>query len=365
MTEVQRARLTGTSRLVWLVVGDGYLPVEPIRRFLVYLEDVERSPNTLRAYAHHLKLFWEYLVWAKLDWTNVGLGDLAGFLAWLRRYDSSILPLQQRPARRTESTVNVILSAVHTFYEFHERLGAIKGFERYRLVFRRGATSKPFLHHISKGQPVRARLVKARALRRLPRILEPEQIEALVSACTHVRDKLLLCLLRDTGMRIGQVLGLRHADMVSWDNLIRIVPRDNANSARTKSLAERAVDVFPSLMALYTRYLVDEYGDLDSDYVFINLWEGRIGAPMTYATVVALFLRLQRRTGIYARPHMFRHTHATDLIRTGRWDLAYVAERLGHTNLASTSVYLHLQSADMKAALQRYAARLQERSDGQ
>ena len=66
--------------MVWLVVGDGYLPVEPIRRFLVYLEDVERSPNTLRAYAHHLKLFWEYLAWAKLDWTNVGLGDLAGFL---------------------------------------------------------------------------------------------------------------------------------------------------------------------------------------------------------------------------------------------------------------------------------------------
>jgi len=54
---------------------------------------------------------------------------------------------------------------------------------------------------------------------------------------------------------------------------------------------------------------------------------------MTYATVVALFLRLQRRTGIYARPHMFRHTHATDLIRTGRWDLAYVAERLGHFDL--------------------------------
>ena len=184
-----------------------------------------------------------------------------------------------------------------------------------------------------------------------PMINSKAEAEALVSACTHVRDKLLLCLLRDTGMRIGQVLGLRHADMVSWDNLIRIVPRDNANSARTKSLAERAVDVFPSLMALYTRYLVDEYGDLDSDYVFINLWEGRIGAPMTYATVVALFLRLQRRTGIYARPHMFRHTHATDLIRTGRWDLAYVAERLGHTKLASTSVYLHLCHVSSYSAL--------------
>jgi integrase len=195
------------------------------------------------------------------------------------------------------------------------------------------------------------RLVKARSHRRLPRTLAPEDIEALLGACTHVRDQLLVCLLRDTGMRIGQVLGLRHADMVSWDNLIRIVPRNNANQARIKSTDERVVDVFPSLMALYTRYLLEEYCELDSDYVFVTLWEGRIGAPMVYATVVAFFQRLQRRTGIYARPHMLRHTHATDLIRTGKWDLAYVAERLGQANIGTTGVYLHLQNADVKAAL--------------
>jgi len=85
--------------------------------------------------------------------------------------------------------------------------------------------------------------------------------------------------------------------------------------------------------------------------VFVNLWEGRIGAPMVYATVVAFFQRLQRRTGIYARPHMLRHTHATDLIRTGKWDLAYVAERLGHANIGTTGIYLHLQNADMKSGL--------------
>jgi len=163
-------------------------------------------------------------------------------------------------------------------------------------------------------------------------------------------------------MRIGQVLGLRHADMVSWDNLIRIVPRTNTNQARTKSTEERVVDVFPSLMALYTRYLLEEYGELDSDYVFVNLWDGRIGAPMTYATVVAFFQRLQRRTGIYARPHMLRHTHATELIRTGKWDLAYVAKRLGHANVGTTGIYVHLQNADMKAALQDYAARRQGKS---
>src|SRR5258708_164966 len=52
---VQRARVPGSDRLVWLVVGEDHLPVEPIRRYLAYLDDVERSPNTLRAYAHHLQ----------------------------------------------------------------------------------------------------------------------------------------------------------------------------------------------------------------------------------------------------------------------------------------------------------------------
>jgi integrase/recombinase XerD len=359
VTVVQRARLPGSDRLVWLVVGDDHLPVEPIGRDLAYLDDVERSPNTLRAYAHHLKLFWDYLAWAKLAWTDVGLGQLARFMAWLRRYDPDVVPLGEAKTRRSESTVNTILAAVNSFYEFHERLGSLLPFERYRLGVRPSGATKPFLHHITKGQPVRTRLVKARSQRRLPRTLAPEDIEALLGACTHVRDQLLVCLLRDTGMRIGQVLGLRHADMVSWDNLIRIVPRNNVNQARTKSTDERVVDVFPSLMALYTRYLLEEYGELDSDYVFVNLWEGRIGAPMVYATVVAFFQRLQRRTGIYARPHMLRHTHATDLIRTGKWDLAYVAERLGHANIGTTGIYLHLQNADMKAALKDYAARRQ------
>jgi integrase/recombinase XerD len=62
------------------------------------------------------------------------------------------------------------------------------------------------------------------------------------------------------------------------------------------------------------------------------------------------------------RVRMLRHTHATDLIRTGKWDLAYVAERLGHANIGTTGIYLHLQNADMKAALEDYAARRQHKS---
>ena len=49
-------------------------------------------------------------------------------------------------------------------------------------------------------------------------------MQQLVSACNLRRDKFLICLLYETGMRIGQALGLRHSDIRSWDNEIDIVP---------------------------------------------------------------------------------------------------------------------------------------------
>ncbi|MFE0732083.1 hypothetical protein ACFW2X_28305 [Streptomyces antibioticus] len=61
----------------------------------------------------------------------------------------------------------------------------------------------------------------------------------------------------------------------------------------------------------YADYLHGEYGDLDSDYMFVNLWGGSYGRPLTYASVYDLVLRLRRDTGIDFDPHWLRHTRAT------------------------------------------------------
>jgi len=95
-----------------------------------------------------------------------------------------------------------------------------------------GHRYKGFLHHTTKGKSVRTRLLKLRVPKKLPKTLTAEQIEQLVNACTRVRDKFLICLLHESGMRIGQALGLRHEDIDSMDNLIHVVPRDdNDNGA--------------------------------------------------------------------------------------------------------------------------------------
>jgi integrase len=85
------------------------------------------------------------------------------------------------------------------------------------------------------------------------------------------------------------------------------MPRANDNRARAKAGISRTVPASAELMRLYADYLTREYGDLDSDYVFVNLWSRPYGRPWTYAAVYDLVLRLRERTGIDFEPHHYRH----------------------------------------------------------
>ncbi len=62
------------------------------------------------------------------------------------------------------------------------------------------------------------------------------------------------------------------------------------------------------LVRLYSEYMHAEYAELDSDYVFVNLWGGRRGIPMSYPTVDKLVARIRACTGVEFTVHMLRHT---------------------------------------------------------
>src|SRR5206468_10537932 len=127
---------------------------------------------------------------------------------------------------------------------------------------------KPFLHHVTKGRPIPVRPVKLHVPRHAPRTLEPGQIVAILAACEHLRDRFLLSLLAETGMRAGQALGLHHCDFVSRKREVRIVPRaDNANRARAKVRPAAAVPASAPPVRLSSAYVHVEYGGIDSAYV--------------------------------------------------------------------------------------------------
>ena len=131
----------------------------------------------------------------------------------------------------------------------------------------------------------------------------PFSLDLLAVSYTHLAQRRA-----DPHCRLGQALGLRHADVVSRDRQIRIVPRaDNANGARAKTSAIHLIPVTTALVRLYSEYLHSEYGDLDSDYVFVNLWSEPRGHALTYSAVADLIVRLRARTGIFFTLHMLRH----------------------------------------------------------
>ena len=354
---VQRVVGSGSRGESWTVLDGLGRPVEPVDRYLAYLSDIERSPNTVRAYAHDLKDWFAFLGDRGLDWRMVRLEDIGEFAAWLRLPPpgraGAVAVLPSAEPQVTASTVNRKLSALAAFYQHQARHGVDLGelLVTWQPAGRRGGW-KPFLHHISKSRPQARRAVALKAPRKLPRVLTAAEAQAILDACEHLRDRFLFALLYDSGCRIGEALGLRHEDIAAAERQVRITPRENANRARSKSRAERVIPVSPGLIRLYGDYLHAEYGDLDSDYVFVNLFAEPRGQAMAYPAAYDLVRRVRQRTGIEFEPHWFRHSAATRMLRD-RVPIEVVSQVLGHASVVTTQqVYGHLTAEDARRALE-------------
>ena len=81
---VHQVVVPGSGIRSWTVLGDDDVPVIPVDRFLAYLTDIGRSPNTVKAYAHDLKDYWSFIGFRGLDWREARLEDVGEFVAWLQ-----------------------------------------------------------------------------------------------------------------------------------------------------------------------------------------------------------------------------------------------------------------------------------------
>src|SRR6266576_3883828 len=175
MMKVQRVRLP-MDRVAWMVLDDDYMPVEPILSYLKFLQNLDRSPNTIRATAHRLKLFWEYLRDEHLGWKEMDVAQLAAFIPWLRRQDPAVISIAPRKAKRTNATIDLTLGAVYGFYSYHMRLLTISELPLYQLTLPHRGKYKPFLHGIAQAKPEATRVVTLKREQRQPKTLTSEQI---------------------------------------------------------------------------------------------------------------------------------------------------------------------------------------------
>ena len=355
---VQRVVVPASGVESWTVLGDDDVPFGPAERWLAYLTDIERSPNTVKAYAHDLKDFQVFLARGAMDWREVRLEDVGEYVAWLALppagRDGGVAVLPSVIPHVGAATVNRKLSALAAFYAHQARHGADVGelLTTWQIGGRRNGGFRSFLHHLSSGKPQARRVIALKVPKKLPRVVTAAEMQAILDACEHLRDRLLLAILWDAGVRIGEALGLRHEDIAVAGREVTIVPRANSNGARSKGRDPRTIPVRGQVIRLYGDYLATEYGDLDSDHVFVNLFAGPRGQAWTYAAAYDLVLRLRERTGLDFDPHWCRHAFATRSLRDGV-PVEVVSRLLGHSSITTTlSVYGHLTAEDARHALE-------------
>ncbi|NNE32419.1 MAG: tyrosine-type recombinase/integrase, partial [Winogradskyella sp.] len=176
---------------------------------------------------------------------------------------------------------------------------------------------------------------RPRKSRHLPTVLSKEEVIDLLRATYNLKHRTILAMMYSCGLRIGEVLQLRLAD-IDLDRRQLVVVQSKNRKDRYVILAESTV---PLLINYVSSYKPQHF-----------LFQGEKGG-MYSATSIRCFLRRScRRAGITKRvtPHTLRHSYATHLIENGV-NLRLVQELLGHSKPETTMIYTHVAKKDILA----------------
>lgn len=359
---VRKSKSASGRVTVQLLDGSGQ-NIAVVDAFLRHLAARDYSPNTLVAYAHDLQHLWKFLTGLGLQWHEFTPRHSIHFLEHLRAASATnpaqrlmpalaVMTEGQTALRLAATTINRILAAVSSFYEYtimaeeyHRENPIQKAVDR--AAQRVPDRHRPFLDGISRQQPLRRR-VSVKTVHRLPRPLSDEQVGALFEALRSKRDRALLHLMLDGGLRPGEALGLHIEDVSYGRRRVAVRPRnDHPKGVRAKSRFERIVDLHEAAtLTAVSDYVMTER-PVEASTPFLFLVGGR-GAhrlePLGYPALAKLFARACERAHIrvaWLTPHSLRHTHATRMWEAGMRELT-LQKRLGHASPESTRTYTRI-----------------------
>ncbi len=228
-----------------------------------------------------------------------------------------------------------------------------------------------FLYRDVLAQPLGAlpAVVRPKAAHRLPNVLEPPEVERVIAQLAGT-PQLVVMLLYGAGLRLGEALALRIKDLDLDRRTVMVRSGKGAKDRRTM-LPERLVPVlarrvqdmrlwhqrevsrgrgYLPLPEALARKLPGAVRDWRWAWVFPaarDTWDGALRRSVRYpvhpTTVQRAIAAAARRAGINKRvtAHTFRHSFATQLLRSG-YDIRTVQELLGHVDVSTTMVYLHV-----------------------
>lgn len=267
-----------------------------------------RSPHTVAAYQSDLESFLSAL-------ESEGLGLLDAKPAQLRAWIVAQMDAGAEPA-----SVRRRLSALRTYYRYEQSMGRI--------------TDNPVLKIKAPKQP-----------KRLPKVVAEDELVSLLDsgvfseAYEGLRDRCILELLYQTGMRRSELVGLSWTDVDRARREVRVLGK--RAKVRLIPLSSGMLDWLDRLRTHPER---PEGADAETA-VFLGVKGKRITSVLVYSVVhhYLSFTHSEKRS-----PHVLRHSFATHMLSRGA-DLQEIRDLLGHSGLAATQVYTHSSIERLKS----------------
>jgi integrase/recombinase XerD len=286
--------------------------------------------NTVEAYARTLLDYLSFCNESSIEQATATCEHIAAYI-----HNLANRPVHQgrKPIRigYANATMKQRIVAVSLYYEYLQEQGLRENHPLHRRTYTQG---RGFGGNRQKLLP---------HYERLPWIPSDEQWEAVLAvACEEpVRNRFMLALAYDTGLRREELCALRVEDFEPGRRLLKLRPET------TKTGRARVVHYSKSTGLLFVSYM-DQRNQLSGALgpLFLSTSRRNKGKPITIWTWSKVIHALAQRAGVpQFSTHTLRHLCLTNLARAG-WELHEIATFAGHKSLNSTLRYIHLSGRD-------------------
>ena len=304
-----------------------------------FLDDQEggnHSAKTLEWHRTALGFFRHFLTEERTITlvAEIDAPDISAWFASMRKTPTT------RGRIRSERTIQTYARSVRAFFHWLVRRELLERNPFDRVVFPK--VGKPLIRTIS-----------------------PEEFERLLIACTPpneagpiatraaVRNRAILWVLLDTGIRVSELCGLRLSDFDRKHAVFTV---------KGKGSKERRIALGQNCLRNLLYYLdrhrpgdeeLATWGSAGEDHLFLS--ETRL--PLTRNGVTLLFGRLKKRAGITDKrvsPHILRHTFAIRYLKAGN-DPFSLQELLGHEDMATVKLYMRMNDDDIQEQKRKFS----------
>ncbi len=267
-----------------------------------FITQLDASDNTKLAYQNDIQQFINFINRENIAVDAVTHKIVGNYIYYLHQ-----------EFNLKSSSVSRKLSALRLYYDF--------------LVQRKGILNYPF-QNIKNPKQNKA----------LPDFLFVEEIDEFLSSINlheqfGLRNRVMFELMYACGLRVSEICNLTLSQIDFENNIVTVVGKGNK---------ERIVPFYDAIKLLMVQYINENF---ISDRLFLN----KNGQPLTTRGIQYILDQCSKKTNLRLKlhPHMFRHSFATHLLDNGA-DLRLLQQLLGHENIKTTQVYLHVSNDYLK-----------------